>query len=227
MTEKRLTIICGAYGSGKTEFAMEYALEKSAAVSKAALIDLDVVNPFFRSRDLTEQFAKKGLEVISSNPGLENSDMPSLSPKIYGVLQDPTYEKLIFDVGGDPAGSRILGRFHQFFPEGSYDFWMVINPYRPDTRNAEQIVQMFQALQAAGHLQINGLIGNINLGTETDLQVWHDGQAILQEAADKLQLPVVYQVLNQEFYLTNRSSFSESNVFTIKPKMRPPWEVEE
>ena len=130
---KRLNVICGPYGSGKTEFAINYALSIKAAdpSSPIAIVDLDIVNPYFRSRDIAASLSEQGLEVVSTGAGLEQADLPALSPRIYAFLQDTTYN-VVFDVGGDPVGARALGRFNNYFLNEDYDLMLVVNPYRPD-----------------------------------------------------------------------------------------------
>ncbi|MGD9154280.1 MAG: ATP-binding protein, partial [Bacillota bacterium] len=122
---KRITIIGGAFGSGKTEFALACALKKRALTDgKTGLIDLDIVNPYFRSRDRAAELEKLGVTVISTQPGFEYADLPALSPQIYALLQDQTYQ-VVVDVGGDPVGARALGRFNPYFNREAYDFWAV------------------------------------------------------------------------------------------------------
>lgn len=219
----RLTIICGAYGSGKTEFAIAYALKlKENSTAPVGLVDLDIVNPYFRSRDITEELGKQGLTVISTEPGLEYSDMPALSPRIFATLQDRRYQ-VVFDVGGDPAGARALGRFNRYFVEESYNLWIVINPFRPDTRTTEATIGMIQRLQEAGRLRASGIISNINLGSETDWELWNKGLQQVTKVADAVQLPIVYQAVEAGFLEAHRPRLDAYPVFPLHLKMLVPW----
>jgi hypothetical protein len=222
---KRITIIGGAYGSGKTEFAIAYALKKAATTQgKTGVIDLDIVNPYFRSRDRAAELEKSGIMVVSTQAGLEYADLPALSPQIYTLLQDQTYQ-VVLDVGGDPAGARALGRFNPYFKNEPYDFWAVVNPYRPDTRNPEEAAALIAGLEVASRLQATGLVSNINLGRETTPAIWRAGLPFITELAVKLKLPVLYHMVALNFYQTNGKLATGTEFFPVKLQMRPPWLV--
>ncbi|HOJ76837.1 MAG TPA: ATP-binding protein [Bacillota bacterium] len=221
----RITIIGGAYGSGKTEFAIAYALKQAQNGSKVGLVDLDIVNPYFRSRDVAMELENQALTVISTESGLEYSDLPALSPRIYSVLQDQSY-RVVFDVGGDPAGARALGRFNQYFITEGYDFWVVINPYRPDTRNATEAIELIKSIQVTSRLKVTGIIANINLGPETTLELWQQGLGLIDEVKAGLDLPLVYHMVEQDFATLNQDFFSQYPVFPVTLKMLPPWRHE-
>ncbi|HYH04669.1 MAG TPA: hypothetical protein VEC37_16375 [Bacillota bacterium] len=220
---KRITIIGGAYGSGKTEFAVAYALKKLATTrQKTGLIDLDIVNPYFRSRDLAEDEEFAGITFVSTPAGLENADMPALSPRIYTLLQDRTYQ-VVFDVGGDPVGARALGRFNPYFKNEPYDFWVVVNPFRPDTRNPEEAAKLIAGLETASRLQATGLVANINWGRETTPELWNEGLPFIQELAAKINLPVIHHMVENSFFETNRDSLAGTDFFPVRLRMLPPW----
>lgn len=220
---QRIIIIGGAYGSGKTEFSIAYARQKNAEGLHVGLVDLDIVNPYFRSRDQTEELAGEGIEIVSSEPGLENSDIPAISPKIYGILQDLTYESVIFDVGGDPVGARALGRFRPYFKEGYYDFWMVVNPYRPGTRNLKEAVKLISDLQSACRLHVTGLISNINLGPQTTLEVWTEGLPLIENLTKELHVPLLHHMVTRTFYLQHSEFLQKYPIYEISLQMRPEW----
>lgn len=223
----RITIIGGAFGSGKTEFAINYAKHlKEETSDQIGLVDLDIVNPYFRSRDLTAKLEQTGITVVSSEPGMENADIPALSPRIYSFLQDRSYQA-VFDVGGDPVGARALGRFNQYFRAEPYDFWIVINPFRPDTRNADETAKMIESLQNAGRIQATGIVSNINLGRETSLEIWRQGLPLIQEIAARMDLPIVFQTVENGFLANNTDFFKDYPVFPLHLTMLPPWLVAE
>lgn len=223
----RITIIGGAYGSGKTEFAVNYTKYlKLENTGRIGLVDLDIVNPYFRSRDLTIQMEELGITVVSSELAKENVDIPALSPRIYSLLQDHSY-RVVFDVGGDPVGARALGRFNQYFKNEPNDFWIVVNPFRPDTRNADEAVKMIGSLQNAGRIQATGLVANINLGRETTLDIWRQGLPMIQEISSRLDLPIVYQAVERGFLAENSDFFKSFPTFPLKLTMLPPWLVSE
>ncbi len=220
---KRLTVIGGAFGSGKTEFAIAYALSLAEErTNPVGLVDLDIVNPYFRSRDARTELQAQGLEVVSTESGLEYADLPALSPRIYGLLQDPR-QITVFDVGGDPVGARALGRFHQYFDAEDYEFWAVVNPYRPDTRTVEQAMELIAALEIASRLRVTGLVSNINLGRETTAAVWRDGLGLIHELAGRMGLSVRFHQVEQGFFAANSEIFAGLQVFPVRLRMVPPW----
>ncbi|TCL62401.1 hypothetical protein EDC14_102520 [Hydrogenispora ethanolica] len=220
---KRLTVVGGAFGSGKTEFAIAYARSLAAeAVHPVGLVDLDIVNPYFRSRDVAKDLAEAGLEVISTAPGLEYADLPALSPQIYTMLQDRRVTT-VFDVGGDPVGARALGRFYPYFSQEDYDFWVVINPYRPDTRDVDEAERLIAGLEAASRLRVTGLVGNINLGRETTMAIWRNGLPLIEELASRRNLPLRFHMVEEGFYAANREGLAEYPVFPVRLRMLPPW----
>lgn len=222
--KKQITIIGGAYGSGKTEFSLAYALKKQAEGYKVGVVDLDIVNPYFRSRDRGLDLAKSGLTLVSTEPGLENSDLPALSPRIYGLLQDPDYEAVIFDVGGDPVGARALGRFYPFFSKEHYEFWIVLNPFRPGTRKEGETIELLRQLEQTSRLRITGIISNINLGPETTMDLWYQGLPLVQTVAARLGVPLITHMVADDFSRILTDQFQSSpSVFPVKLQMRPPW----
>lgn len=222
--EKRITVIGGAYGSGKTEFSMAYALKQAEEGNKVGLVDLDIVNPYFRSRDQAEELTHQGITVVSTEPGLENSDIPALSPRIYALLQDSGYQRVILDVGGDPVGARALGRFNPYFAPAGYQYWMVINPFRPGTRNVRETTELIANLQTASRLKISGMIANINLGRETTPELWLEGLPLIETISDTLEIPIIYQMISREFASILRPVIPQKYaVFEVGLRMRPPW----
>ena len=195
----RITIVCGAYGSGKTEFAIGHALDLAGEKrGKTALIDLDIVNPYFRSRDIAAELAEQGVTVISTEQGHENSDLPALSPRIFAAFQDEAYQ-VVIDVGGDPNGARALGRFHGYFLKEQYAFNIVINPYRPNTRNVEDTLQLIRDLSVTSRLQ----------------------------PERQSRLPVVCHMVEENFLARHREFFTDFPVYPIHLRMLTPWLKEE
>lgn len=219
----RITIICGAYGSGKTEYAIAYALQLVEDKSqKTALIDLDIVNPYFRSRDIAVQLAEQGVTVISTEPGYENSDIPALSPRIFAALQDNSFQ-VVFDVGGDPNGARALGRFHDYFLRESYDFRIIVNPYRPNTRNTQDMLKLINELAITSRLQPGSLVSNINLGRETTIDIWQQGLPLIRELEEQSHLPLIHHMVEENLWAAHRDFFAKFPVHPITLRMLTPW----
>lgn len=225
MEAKRITIFTGPFGSGKTEIAVNYALHLNRHGEKVGLVDLDIVNPYFRSRALSQWLKEAGIDLVSTRPGLEMADLPALSPRIFSFLQSPDHQ-VIFDVGGDPVGARVLGRFQPYFQTNPYRLWLVVNPYRPGYEEPERIVDLAREVEAASRLEIAGLIDNSNLGKLTDQKVRTEGAALVQAAATRLEVPVVFRTYTDQAFLTELEQAGAERIFPLNLYMLPPWEVD-
>ncbi len=190
MSNKRIQLFTGAYGSGKTEVSMNYAENLRKNYDKVALVDLDIANPYFRSREAAGPLEEAGIEVIPKGR-LANADLPALSPEILRVLQDTSYQA-VFDVGGDDVGAIALGRFNPYFKEGEYDMNFVINTLRPFTQNPEGIMGIMEEVMHAARLKITHLVVNINLCGETNVEDIKAGYQIVKEVSEKRGLPIRY-----------------------------------
>lgn len=191
--DKRIRVIIGHYGSGKTEFSVNYAIALAkASEKKVALADLDVVNPYFRSRERYEVMEAAGVKVLSSQMGNQISfDLPSVDAGILGPLQNSDYD-VILDVGGDAAGARALARFKSYLVNGDYDMFAVVNTNRPQTADIDGIIGHVKAIESTVGVRVTGLINNTHLLRETTVEDVLNGQAIITKAALQLRLPVVY-----------------------------------
>ncbi|MCQ2560181.1 MAG: hypothetical protein MJ157_05680 [Clostridia bacterium] len=207
--------MAGCLGSGKTELAINYALSTQPL---SVLADVDVINPYFRSRLVKSELEKQGLTLISSEGLLANADLPALSPRIRSIFDNPG-RPAVFDVGGDDVGAKVLGRFVPFLPEGSYDLFFVLNTCRPFTQDCPSIIKMFQEIQAACGLKFTGLINNTNLGQDTDLAIIAQGRKIILEAAAKLNLPLVFTGAAENL----AAGLPEIPYLPLKFYMRPPF----
>ena len=131
MEYKRLTLLCGHYGSGKTNIAVNMAFDLNRKKGNVTVADLDIVNPYFRTKDSLADFNKEGIRLICSEYANTNLDIPSLPPELYAITDDKS-RNVIIDVGGDDSGAVVLGRLAEAIKaENDFDMWMVINKFRP------------------------------------------------------------------------------------------------
>ena len=164
---KRLTLLCGHYGTGKTNIAVNMAFDLKSKFAKTAIADLDIVNPYFRTKDSEGDFERRGIRFICSEYANSNLDIPALPQEIYSIT-DERDTKFILDIGGDDRGAYVLGRIApKIVEENDYDMLMVVNAYRPLTRDAASTIEVMREIELAGSVKFTGIVNNSNLGPET------------------------------------------------------------
>ena len=166
LKNKRLTIFAGHYGSGKTNLSVNYALNLKEKYNNVSIADLDIVNPYFRTKDSMAILEEKGIKLISSPFANSNVDTPALPADAYSLMEKDVTG--IIDVGGDDRGALALGRFVDTIKkENDYEMLFVINKYRPLTDTAEKCVEIMKEIELASKLPFTGIVNNSNLGDET------------------------------------------------------------
>lgn len=220
--EKRVRIIIGHYGSGKTEFAVNYAFGLAAQGKKTSIVDLDIVNPYFRSREIEPQFVEKGIRVISSSIKGLSGDLPALSPEIYSVLQDTSYE-VVFDVGGDMVGARALGRYHEYFDREPYDMLFVLNANRHQTNTVDGAVSYLRSIEDSSKQKVTALVNNTHLCGNTTVEEIMKGQKLCEDVSTVLGLPIKYVVVEKKF-VDMLPKGLQGEVLPIDIYMTKPWE---
>jgi hypothetical protein len=195
---KRLTFIVGHYGSGKTEFAVNLALQNHVDF----FLDLDIVNPFFRSRELDKLFQSHQISLISTTPlNGAYGDLPYLSKDIFLPFHDTT-KTAIFDLGGNDSGAIVMRQFSDFITE-DIDLWMVVNVYRQQTQTIEDILRQKRAIESSAGYPITGFINNSHLLKETTLDdIVHSNQ-LIKQLEEKTHLPVCYTAIKKELIPPN------------------------
>ena len=187
---KRLNIFIGAYGSGKSEVSVNFALKlrDENPGKKILLADLDIVNPFYRSADAANKLGDTGIRVISPSFANSNVDVPALSGEVYSIFDDESYTG-VFDIGGEDLGANVLGTMHNRLLGIDYGLYMVINTLRPFTSDKESILQMAYELTAAAKLPISGFINNTNLLEETSESDIIKGAQLIDEVSKASDIP--------------------------------------
>ncbi len=218
---KRLNIFTGAFGSGKTELALNYAVKLQKTGKKVTAVDLDLINPYFRIRSVREALETRGINVVSPRGKLAGADVPALPPAILGVLEDSsTYG--VLDVGGDDIGATALGRFKNNLVNGSFNLYFVVNTCRLHTRDVPGILTVMNRVEKASRLRINALISNPNLGPETVPETILEGHRLVMEAAHQLKLPVAFLGVRRN--LANRLKNQGVPIFPLDLMLKLPWQ---
>jgi hypothetical protein len=179
-----LYIVIGAFGSGKSEYAINLARTARDAGDTVSLVDLDVVNPYFRSRDVEARFEADGIEVVCPKGQYAFADLPMISPRIQAVIDDFS-RTVILDVGGDPSGCRALARFHAAILARPHEMRMVINTCRPFTADPDGILNMQRMMERTSGLRVTNYVCNTNLMEYTTAKIVRDGLDIIRQAADR------------------------------------------
>ncbi len=197
---KRITIFAGHYGSGKTNIAVNYALKvKEMTASKVSLADLDIVNPYYRAKDSTDILEAKGIKLISSEFANSNVDLPAMPSEAYAIIDDKeTYA--VCDVGGDDRGAYALGRYRDGILKEDYEMLLVINKYRPLTRNVADLNEIKEEIERAAGIPFTGIVNNSNLGlltTKEDVEASYD---YAEEASRATGLPLRFTTVWEKIY---------------------------
>ena len=191
MNYKRITLLCGHYGSGKTNIAVNMALDLSRDHEKVVIADLDIVNPYFRIVDSEEDLREAGVKLVVSSYANSNVDIPALPQEMYSLVDDRSLTCVV-DVGGDDRGAYALGRISGAIrEENDYDMFLVINRYRPLTPDAESTLEIMHEIEAAASLPFTGIINNSNLAAETEPETVLASVDYAEEVAALAGLPLV------------------------------------
>lgn len=222
LNDKRIRVIIGHYGSGKTEFSVNYAMKLASEGIKTSIADMDIVNPYFRSREKAQMMEDVGIRVISGNRGHNmNLDLPMMSAEVLAPLQDDSYN-LLLDVGGDSVGARAIARYRAYFQEGKYDMFCVVNAYRTETQTVEGVLEHIASIEATAGARVTGLINNTHLLRETTVDDVLFGQELVKKVSEKLNLPIKY-ISTLESVAKELPDGLEGEIFPIKMYMRPDW----
>ena len=190
MEHKRLTLFAGHYGSGKTNIAVNYAMLLAEEGKKVCIADLDIVNPYFRTKDSENELEQKGVTLICSKYANSNVDLPAIPAESYRLVQDKSCFGVI-DIGGDDRGAYALGRFADAIKaEGDYRMAFVLNRYRPLTSTVEDAIEIMREIEAASGVKFNCIVNNSNIGSETTADTVLESMAFAEELSEKTGLPI-------------------------------------
>lgn len=197
---KRVTIFAGHYGSGKTNIAINFAKKLKKIGRDVILADLDIVNPYFRSKDSEEELREEGVELICSSYASTNVDIPALPQNLYRTVQDKsTYA--VLDIGGDDAGSVVLGRLaDKLKEENNYEMIFVVNFYRPITKNAEDALEIMREIEYASSLKFTAVVNNSNLGDITSPEDINSTEEEVKKLCKMTSLPLLFTSVKSNIY---------------------------
>ena len=195
---KKTYVLIGNFGSGKSEISINFALNARQEDKKTVLVDLDIVNPYFRSAERKDMLEENGVKLHYPIYAMTSVEATSIPPDIYSVFIDD-HETVMFDVGGDPAGAVALGQYNRNFDElESLEVLYVINCMRPLSSSVEENVELLNAIQRTSRLTITGLINNTNLSHETTAEALLEGYDVIIEVSKITHIPVVMTVATGE-----------------------------
>ena len=190
MEHKRLTLFAGHYGSGKTNIAVNYALHLAKEGKQVVIADLDIVNPYFRTKDSAAVLENAGVTLISPQFANSNVDLPALPAESYRLVQDKSVYG-IMDIGGDDRGAYALGRYvPALLEENNYRMVFVANCNRPLTRTPEDALEVMREIEAACGLKFTDIINNSNLACETTPETVLESQSYVDALSKLSGLPV-------------------------------------
>lgn len=191
------TVITGHYGSGKTNIAVNLALEEAKKTDKKVfLIDADIVNPYFRSADNEDILTEAGIELIAPMSANTNLDIPAMSATVMKVFN--TDCKVFWDVGGDDAGAVVLGRYAEDIIKQGYEMLYIVNFYRPMTSNEDEMVSLLYDIETASHLKATALVNNSNLGDETVKNTILETEEKMKRLSELTALPIKFTSANEK-----------------------------
>ena len=189
----RTRIFTGHFWSGKTEIALNYAINLAKTDKKVALVDIDIVNPYFCARNMRDKLESLGIKLIFSRSNLMNAELMVISSNVYGVFNDKSYE-VVIDIGGDDQGSCVLGQYTEYLKQESYDMYFVINNARSFISNKMETITYMKSIEIASRLKITHLISNTNLSYETKAEDIIKGDKIVSKISQQLEISYPYIV---------------------------------
>jgi len=226
LNDKRIRVILGHYGSGKTEFAVNYALKLAEQGKKTALADLDIANPYFRSRERQSLLESKGISVFSNTFGYDiTADLPAITARIKAPLEDKECNTVL-DAGGDDSGARVLIQFDKYLTGTDCDLFCVVNGNRPETATIEGALNHISRIEIETGLRITGLINNTHLLIETTVEDILKGYHLCMEISKAINVPIKYNccvnTLVDQLSMSS-ADLSDFNIFPMNLYMRESW----
>lgn len=219
--KSRICIITGHYGSGKTNLAVNMALKLKAEGKNVTVVDLDIVNPYFRTADFKELFDKNDIKTIFPTYANTNLDIPSLPASVNSIFDNEDENSYaIVDVGGDDAGSIALGRYSNDLERRGYDMFYVINQCRYLTREPKTALELLDEVEAVSRLKATALINNTNLAEQTTKQIIENSFDFSKKISEECGLPLAFTAFPS---FLDGSTLQCENLFEVEVFVKTPW----
>ena len=221
LPKARILVLVGNYGSGKTEISLNLALKLARRGEKVTLVDLDIVNPYFRSSERTGLLEKEGVKVYAPSFAMSTVDVPSLPADIQAVFADKS-RRVIFDVGGDDTGAAALGQYKPYFDQDDVEVLFVVNAFRPLSGDADSVCDLMLRVAGRSRLSPTAVINNANVAWETEESDLVRGEELLREVSTRMNLPIGYLCAKQDI-LDKLPDHLSGERIAIDILMRPEW----
>jgi hypothetical protein len=217
-----IVVIVGNYGSGKTEVSVNLAVNRKRAGADVRIADLDLVNPYFRTREARKQLAEMGIEVVLPPEIYMNADLPILSPAVAGMIRNPSQLTLL-DAGGNNVGATVLAALADHLAGKSVQMIQVVNPFRPFTDTVKGCLKMRDEIETASKLTVTGIIGNANLIDETTAKDIYNGYEFVKSLSQESGLPLAFITASKELLPELDMNHFSCPVLPIERQLVPPW----
>jgi len=215
-------IIAGNYGSGKSETAVNLAAASRKSGKRVKIADLDLVNPYFRTREARKPLEDLGVEVVLPDKKYMHADLPILAPAVAGMIKSPA-QVTILDAGGDDAGVTVLAALADVLKKSHVKLLQVINPLRPNTSDVQGCLKIRDGIEGAAKLPVTGLISNANLLDKTTPQIIYDGYDLVTRVSEATNLPIVFLTASTRLVPQLDPERISCPVLPIDRLLAPPW----
>jgi hypothetical protein len=217
-----IVVVVGNYGSGKTEVCINLAVHRKRAGVEVRIADLDLVNPYFRTREAKGPLSEMGIELVLPPDEYLQADLPILSPLVAGMIRQPA-ELSLLDVGGDDAGATVLATLGDAFKNRPIRVLQVVNPLRPFTETFEGCLKIRKEIEQAAKLTVDGIIGNANLIDETSADEIYDGYQFVNTLSEQSGLALEFITVARELLPAIDVRRFSCPVLAIDRQLVPPW----
>ncbi len=216
---KRVTLFAGHYGSGKTNVAVNYALQLKKMGLQVAIADLDIVNPYFRTKDSQKELEENGIKLISSVYAGSNVDLPALPAEIYSLV-DIHDRYAIFDIGGDDRGATALGRYADAIKaENNYELLLVLNKFRPLSKTPELAIEVMHEIETTADMKFTGIVNDSNLGVETTAEDVFGSVAFAKKVSETAGIPIRFTTVTKNIYDEVKDKIDDLMVIHLQDKI--------